>query len=190
METTNYGHLSRQLKDVFDRSVARDAAAGGYDFGVKSDLSTIGFLIGEFSRLERIVSALESIGVSLDESDIEALEGIARALAGSASDMRTSIREALNQATNEWMEESREAEQESAVAALTNAGFVLDDEDGETWTKEGVTVKIECVHPAESRYKWEYEMRDSRPGKLTVMDFGVSGEFHRLLALISGEVKS
>lgn len=95
-----------------------------------------------------------------------------------------------------------EREQENAVEVLTKAGFVLDDEDGETWTKEGVMVKIECVHPSESKYKWEYDGPSSLPETRDTHDFlkahygtggihfGVSGEFHRLLALISGEVKS
>lgn len=191
MQNGEYGHLSRQLKEVFDRFVARDAASGGYDSGVKSDLSTIGFLIPEINRLERIVSALESIGVNLDEEDIQALEGIA-AIRGSGplhDYTLGTIAEHLNNAIGDWQEATREEEQENAVEALVAAGFVLDDEDGETWTKDGVTVKIECVHPAESRYKWEC-LHDTNNPIGTGVSSGVSGEFHRLLALIDAEVKS
>jgi hypothetical protein len=144
-----------------------------------------------YSRLERIVSALESIGVNLDEEDIHGLE-LLRDDQGERDECRFE-REKLvgsfNAASAEAREMANEHEQEIAIEALTASGFVLDDEDGETWTKDGVTVKIECIHPGESKYKWEYENPTHTESHLRFV-CGVSGEFHRLLALIGREVKS
>jgi hypothetical protein len=162
------------------------AAAG--QFGAALGIAGIGAImstvpadrIEDIHRLERIVNALESIGVNLDEEDIGAMEGIA---AGGACAGRDDIRQKFNGALASWQAESRELEQESAIEALARAGFVLDAEDGETWTRgEGETVNIELVNGRESRYKWEYETNDALAGPS--LDTGVSGEFHRLLVLI------
>ncbi len=160
METTNYGHLSRQLKESYDSA-------------------EIAHLIPEINRLERIVSALESIGVNLDETDIVALEQLAKD--GNGYERMGS---SINQTIDEWQHESRDQEAWDTEEVLRKSGFVVNDEDEETWVRDGVTVKIECAHLAESKYKWSIEQDGGG------FDSGVSGEFHRLLALISGEVKS
>ncbi len=143
--------------------------------------------VEDMRRNQRIVSALESIGVNLDETDIEALESLASS--DSYRLERDDFRTFVNNATNGIIEDGREREQEQAIDALTKVGFVLDDEDGETWTRRAEKVKIECTHPAESTYKWSY---DTYQGMLEpyVFDEGKSGDFHRLLALIGqAEVK-
>ena len=136
-------------------------------------------------RLERIVSALESIGVNLDEEDIVALEGIAR---NYGEPNRDDLRDALNTATTEWREEQRENEQAHAIEALIAAGFALDDLDGETWTRGDLRVTIECVHPAESMYRWE--AAGCAQNQYAYIDSGKSGDFHRLIHLIGAEVKA
>lgn len=117
METTNYGHLSRQLKQATERiatlgpkseyivsaphseeikaklkldglnqNYVHSSMAGelrGVCMVAMWEVPTLESLIPEINRLERIVSALESIGVNLDEEDIVALERIA---SGSATD--------------------------------------------------------------------------------------------------------
>lgn len=185
----NYGHLSRQLKEVFDRSVARDAASAGYDFGVKSDLAAIGFLIPEINRLERIVHALESIGVNLDKEDIVALEWIAEEYGTTHSD-RSWLRDHLNKAIGEAAADMRHTEQKEAIEALARAGFVMNEDDGETWTRNDERVTIELANGRESRYRWTYESQDNGTHPLYKTDSGVSGDFHRLLALIGTEVTS
>lgn len=147
------------------------------------------YTIHEIDRMRRIVSALESIGVNLDEDGIYGLELLANR-AGLDDNFRLEREaacHAFNAAISECLEESREREQEQAIEALAIAGFVLDDEDGETWTRDDVTVKIECVHPAESTYRWEYHKWDSihgGPGFNKQFTIGKSGDFHRLMALI------
>lgn len=171
-EIANYGYLSRQLTEGANR-----AAANAFVFSAGSIRS----IAGEVGRLERIVSALESIGVNLDETDVEALERIVSA--GEYSGYASQIRDEINTSIASVLEESREREQEQATEALAAAGFVVDDEDGETWTRDDVTVKIECAHPAESTYRWEYM---PRAGYGLNDQFGKSGDFHRLMALIGG----
>lgn len=170
METKNYGHLSRQLKEVRDRLWASELPSIRFETGY------LDFLIGEFNRNERIVNALESIGVNLDETDICALELLAKD--PNYSEYRTELYEDFNKQTAHVQDAERDHEQGQATEALAAAGFALDDEDGETWTKERVTVKVECIHPAESRYRWEYYNGH-------ICEIGVSGEFHRLLKLIT-----
>lgn len=175
METTNYGHLSQSLK------TALTIVCAG------STPTCCDWIIPQTNRLERIVSALESIGVNLDETDIEALEVLAGNGRHEYGMMREDLAEAINNSIGEVQEESREREQEQAIEALAVAGFVLDDEDGETWTRDDVTVKIEYVHPAESTYRWEYHKWDSihgGPGFNKQFTIGKSGDFHRLMALI------
>lgn len=181
----NYGHLSRQLKECRDRMAV---------VITRGDASTLDFLAPEINRLERIVSALESIGVNLDETDIEALERIA---SGAATDPdRGMLRDSINEAIREDQEFWREHEQQSAIEALTAAGFVLNDEDGETWTRDNEMVQIELTNGRESRYKWGYAETESHKGlslatgqpatmtRLIRGDSGVSGEFSRLISLI------
>lgn len=163
------GVLSGQLKEVRDRAAALFNMIGVYDMPI------IDSLIPEINRLERICCALESIGVNLDETDIEALELLAKD--PNYSEYRTELYEEFNKHTGHVQDTERDHEQDQATESLAAAGFVLDDEDGETWTKERTTVKIECIHPAESRYRWEYYNGH-------ICEIGVSGEFHRLMALI------
>lgn len=181
METTNYGHLSRQLEDIRNR-----LAVGKTPFELLcSEFGSLNFLVPEINRLERIVSALESIGVNLDEEDIQGLEWIAEL--NRTHSERSFLRDHLNRAIRESQWDRRETEHKEAIDALTTAGFVLNDEDG-TWNKDGVTVKIELTNGRESRYKWEYERHDPKGVWQSIHNSGVSGEFHRLLKLIGMEV--
>ncbi len=208
METTNYGRISGELIRLLQPIIDAESEDRQLEAWVQEDHEEASQLLmgrimtsgrqaqylsryaPDINRLERIVSALESIGVNLDEEDIQGLELLRDTQGDDGADPsrweRDKLVESFNAATTDAREMEREREQENAVEVLTQAGFVLDDEDGETWTKDGVTVKIECVHPAESKYKWEWETDSpSLRGEI-----GISGEFHRLLALISGEVKS
>lgn len=177
MDTVNYGQLSRQLKEVRDRmAIGRTAfeLLGG-------DIGTLDALIPEINRLERIERALESIGVNLDEEDIRALE-----LLSGKDDYgfeRKKLRLEINATIGDIQDSERELEQEQALEALAKAGFVLNDDDGETWTKDNVTIKIELIDGSKCQYRWAYESPRN-------MDSGLSGEFHRLLALIGQSVSS
>lgn len=170
METKNYGHLSRQLAESYDSA-------------------EIEHLIPAINRLERIVSALESIGVNLDEEDVVSLELLATL--PDADYERRGLAGYINKAVTENASEARDNEQENAIASLITAGFVLNDEDGETWTRDNATVTIELTNGREYRYRWEYAtgpaddfpaLDDLRP---IACHSGVSGEFHRLLKLIT-----
>ena len=118
------------------------------------------------------------------------MEQIAATTTGLNSLTRNLMREAINSATHEWQEEAREQEQERAIDALTAAGFVLDDEDGETWTRGPERAVIEILLPAESTYRWSYESQDNGTHPLYRYEEGKSGDFHRLIALIGAEVKA
>lgn len=177
METTNYGHLSRNLKESLERLTLCVPPYAGH---APTEASSMGWLIPEINRLERIVSALESIGVNLDEEDIEALEGIASDL---TSGHREDMRESLNEWIGDWQQLAREREQQNAIDIMTSAGFVLNDEDGETWTRGNETVKLELTNGRESRYSWTYGFYHEDDD--IDADYGVSGEFHRLLKLIT-----
>ena len=191
MDTVNYGHLSRQLKEVLDRTNAR---ALTYPILAASDSETLRSLIPEIGRLERIERALTAIGVNIDEEDIGALELLT--VDQSYGYERNKFRSEFNALIGDIQDSEREAEQEQALEALAKAGFVLNDDDGETWTKDNVTVKIELIDGSKCQYRWEYESgpEDDFPG---LNDFrpirsasGLSGEFHRLLALIGQSVSS
>ena len=191
MDTVNYGHLSRQLKEIRDRICTGPVAVRVIH---ASDIWAIESLIPEINRLERIERALESIGVNLDEEDITALE-----LLAGKDDYgfdRNKLRSEINATIGDIQDSERELEQEQALEALAKSGFVLNDDDGETWTKDNVTVKIELIDGSKCQYRWEYESgpEDDFPG---LNDFrpirsasGLSGEFHRLLALIGQSVSS
>jgi hypothetical protein len=168
----NYGHLSRQLEREATVLHMRSQPMAA---------ESIRSAIPEINRLERIVSALESIGVNLDETDISALELLASD--PNYSQYRAEFYEEINTRVRNVQEIERDHEQEQAIESLATSGFVLNDEE-ETWTRGGETVKVTCDHPAESAYKWEYYNGH-------ICEIGVSGEFHRLLALIGKkEVKA
>lgn len=211
MDTVNYGHLSRQLKEFADQITTHagrpdeirtlaDANADGYGKdgfreypimfgGLAADCMKLKWevalplehVFSAVNRLERIERALDSIGVNLDEEDIAALEIMAND--DDYRRERTELRTAFNLSVGDIQDSEREAEQEQALEALAKAGFVLNDDDDETWTKDNVTVKIELIDGSKCQYRWEYESPRN-------MDSGLSGEFHRLLALIGQSVSS
>ncbi len=128
---------------------------------------------------ERLVTILEGLDIDLDEEALAALEVLAK----NSHDYKSERRElasAINKAIRETQESERQIEQDDATEKLAAAGFVLDDEH-EAWNRNREQVRIELTNGRESRYKWEYET--SEP--LHQIETGISGDFARLLALIT-----
>ncbi len=137
---------------------------------------------------ERLVTILEGLDIDLNEDSLTALEAMIKNQDEYRSEIRA-LSGAFQQAIRETIITERELEQQNATEALTAAGFALNDEDGETWTRGRDWAKIELTNGRESRYRWSYENNGASDDEIS-NDSGVSGEFHRLLALISGEVKN
>jgi hypothetical protein len=129
---------------------------------------------------ERLVAIFENLGLDLDEETLATLE-----LMGKDKTYRSEARGIVSAITRQVADvqySERDYEQQNATEVLARAGFVVDDE-GETWTRGKVWVKIELANGRESRYRWTYENNDASDDE-TSNDSGVSGEFHRLLVLI------
>ena len=138
---------------------------------------------------ERLMAILEGLDIDLNEESLSALEAMIKNQDEYRSEIRA-LSGAFQKAVCETQVTERELEQQNATEALTAAGFVLNDEDGETWQNDSLNLRvtIELTNGHESRYKWE--VAGCEQNQYAHVDSGVSGEFHRLLALIGTEVKS
>lgn len=140
---------------------------------------TVDHIVPAEREAERLVTILEGLDIELDEESLAALEALIRNQDEYRSEIRA-LSGAFQKAVRETIINERELEQQNATEALASAGFVLNDEDGETWARESERVLIELTNGRESRYRWGYSSEATG-----ISDHGVSGEFHRLLRLIT-----
>lgn len=143
---------------------------------------------------ERLISIFEGLDIDLDESALAALELMNKRTwgkydSGNVYDNspyrseRSALSAAFSKAIADVQESEREFEYEQAMEALEKTGFVLDEET-EEWRRgvERVTVGRQYKNHV-SAYPWTYDGFDLNG--VGVGDSGTSGDFHRLLALIT-----
>ena len=130
---------------------------------------------------QRLESILEALGVDLDEETLATLELIGKQTYDEKTNRenspyrgeRCAIANMIGEQVRSVRANERDFEHDQADMALRAAGFTY-NEDDETYTRGADLVRIELTNGRECRYQW-----------IGMGDSGVSGEFHRLLALIA-----
>ena len=127
---------------------------------------------------ERLIRIFEALDLDLDEETLATLELIGRQQGPTEyREQARDIRRAISKAVTETQETERDFEHDQATDALIAAGFTYDEDDDFTRSTERVTITL--VNGRECRYEWQLENASGE------IDRGKSGEFSRLLALIT-----
>ena len=138
---------------------------------------------------ERIGTIFENLGIDLDEETLVTLELIGKRTYDARNyenspykDQRREIERAISKAVADTQENEREYEHDQATDALIAAGFVHDEEN-DCFERNDERVTITLVNGRESRYMWE--LAGCAQNQYAYVASGKSGEFSRLLALIT-----
>lgn len=142
------------------------------------------------AEAQRLISALENVGIDIDADTMRALELMGKKTYGKdhweTSPYKYERRELtghFSRIVNEVLFSERESEHDHATDTLTAGGFEY-DEDSDTFSRGAERVTITLESGRECRYSWVYE-RETDVLHIDKSDAGKSGEFHRLLSLIN-----